>query len=58
MVILTDKNEVHFSGIGLAFKPVIFDMLPEGIKVKSVSCCYNSIFVLSEDNVIYSNTEE
>lgn len=64
MIFILDNNEVYFSGLEMAYKPVKFD-LPQGVKVKSISCCRNSIFVLSgfyfkfkDDNIIYSNTEE
>jgi alpha-tubulin suppressor-like RCC1 family protein len=57
MVILTDENEVYFSGLSLAYKP-IKEEIPADKKVKKVSCCKNSIFILTEDNILYSNSEE
>lgn len=57
LAILSENNEVYFSGLELSYRPLRFD-LPEGTKVKQVSCNRNSIFVLTEDNRIYSNSEE
>lgn len=55
MIILTDKNQVFYSGLGLAHKPIRWQ-LPEA-KIKSVSCGKDSIFALTEDNVIYTNSD-
>lgn len=55
MIIMCENNEVYFSGLGLAYKPVRWE-LPENKKIKLVSCGNNCLFAVSEDNVVYTNS--
>lgn len=53
LLILTDKNEVFWSGLELAYKPVKFD-LPENEKVVKIVASKDSFAVYTDKNKIYS----
>lgn len=56
MVILTDKNEVYWSGMKLEYQPSLLKLDPS-VKVTQVTACRKSIGVLTEDNRIFMKNE-
>ncbi|KRX03451.1 Regulator of chromosome condensation 1/beta-lactamase-inhibitor protein II [Pseudocohnilembus persalinus] len=53
LVILTDNNEVYWSGLDLAFKPIRWE-IPTDKKIKQVVASKDSFAALTEDGYLYS----